>query len=166
MDEQGWQTVSNKKSKQKVNTDQEKFSDPIIARQIQRKAKLDADKQESMKVKYDGSKDPNQDWNYITISKTKPKPKVSLPQGIPTTFKETEEGGIIKIKKVSKAMGKAVTDARIAKQWTQVQLAHNSTVDSKTIGEIERGCGVYDSNIFNKISKALGVKIERNYDLI
>lgn len=166
MSGQGWQTVSNIKNKQKINRVQEKSFDPIIARQRDTQAKLEADKKEAMKIKHDGPKDPNQDWNYVTLSKTKPKQKVSLPQGTPTSFKETEEGGIVKIKKVSKAMGKAVTDARIAKQWTQVQLAHNSTVDTKTINEIERGGGVYDSNIFNKISKALGVKIERNYDLV
>jgi DNA-binding XRE family transcriptional regulator len=165
MSEKGWQTVSYK-NKQKVITVQEKSTDPIIARQREAHAKLDADKQEAMKIKYDGPKDSNQDWNYVTFSKTKPKQKVSIPQAPPTSFKETKEGEIIKIKKVSKSMGKAVTDARIVKQWTQVQLAHNSTVDSKTINEIERGGCVYDSNIFNKISKALGVKIERNYDLV
>ena len=164
MSNQGWQTVSN--NKKRVIPVQEKSSDPIIARQREAQAKQDAEKEELKKIKYDGPKDPNQDWNYVTLSKTKPKPKVSLPQAPPTSFKETEEGGIVKIKKVSKAMGKAVTDARIAKQWTQVQLAHNSTVDTKTINEIEKGGCVYDSNVFNKISKALGVKIERNYDLV
>lgn len=165
MSEQGWQTVSNNK-KQKVIKVQEKSFDPIIARQKETRAKLDSDKQESIKIKYDGPRDLNQDWNYISIGKSKTKQPVSLPSGTPTSFKETEEGGIVKIKKVSKAMSKAVTDARIAKKWTQVQLAHNSTVDSKIIGEIERGGSVYDSNVFNKITKALGVRIERNYDLL
>ena len=163
MSQKGWQTVSN--DKKKVKPIQEKSIDPIIARRKEADSKFDAAKEESMKIKYDEPKNPNQDWTYITMSKTKPKPKVSTPQVAPLSFKETEEGGI-KIKKVSKAMGKAVSDARIAKQWTQVQLAHNSTVDSKTINEIERCVAVYDSNVFNKISKALGVKIERNYDLV
>lgn len=165
MSEQGWQTVSNK-NKQKVIPDQVKYTDPIIARQREMIAKLDAEKQEAKKIVYDEPKDPNQDWTYVTMSKPKPKQKVSFPQGPPTAIKETEEGGIVKIKKVSKSMSKAVVDARIAKQWTQVQLARNSTLDSKTISEIEKGGCVYDSNAFNKISKALGVKIERNYDLV
>lgn len=165
MSQQGWKTVTIN-DKKKVIPIQEKLSDPIIARRKETLAKQEADKEESKKIKYDEPKDPNQDWTYVTLSKTKPKTKVSLPQNTPKSFKETTEGDIVKIKKVSKAMAKAVTEARLAKQWTQVQLANNSTVDTKTINEIERGGGVYDSNVFNKISKALGVKIERNYDLV
>lgn len=159
-----WQTVTNKKIK--VEPIQKVGFDPIIARQKETQAKLDADKLASKQIKYDGPKDPNQDWNYITISKSKPKPKISHPKGIPTSIKETEEGGIVKTKKVSKSMAQNVINARIAKQWSQVQLAHNSAVDIKTIGEIERSGCVYDSNIFNKICKALSINIERNYDLV
>lgn len=63
-------------------------------------------------------------------------------------------------------MAKLIVNARLAKQWTQIQLAHNSAVDTKTIGEIERGGCVYNANVFNKLCKTLGVNIERNIDLV
>jgi ribosome-binding protein aMBF1 (putative translation factor) len=163
MSDQGWQTVTNKK---KIKPIQEQAFDPIIARQKETQAKLEAEKLASKQIKYDGPKDNNQDWNYITLNKQKPIQKLSFPQKTPTLIRENEENGAIKIKKVSKTMAQNVTNARVAKQWSQIQLAHNAAVDTKTIGEIERGGCIYDSNVFNKICKALGVKIERNYDLV
>jgi len=159
-----WQPVTNKKIK--IKSTLEPSFDPIIARQRETQLKLEAEKKESNQIKYDGPKDLNQDWNYITISKSKPKQKISHPKGIPSSIKETEKGGIVKIKKVSKSMTQNVINARIAKQWSQVQLAHNSAVDIKIIGEIEKSGCIYDSNIFNKICKALCINIERNYDLV
>jgi ribosome-binding protein aMBF1 (putative translation factor) len=63
-------------------------------------------------------------------------------------------------------MAKAIIDALINKKWSQLQLAHNSNIDIKYINEIERGGCLYDDNIFNKLSKVLGVIIERNIDII
>jgi DNA-binding XRE family transcriptional regulator len=166
MSEQGWQTVSNKKTKKAQSNVNTNSFDPIIGRQREAQLKLEAEQIASKQIKYDGPKDPNQDWNYVSMSREKPKQKISHPQGKPSSIKETEEGCIVKIKKVSKSMAQAVINARIAKQWTQIQLAHNSAIDTKTIGEIERGGAVYDSNVFNKICKALGINIERNYDLV
>jgi transcriptional regulator with XRE-family HTH domain len=62
-------------------------------------------------------------------------------------------------------MSRGIIDGRLAKKWTQVQLAHNAAVDVKTIGEIERGGCIYDATIFNKLCKALGIMIERNFVL-
>jgi DNA-binding XRE family transcriptional regulator len=168
MSGQDWQTVSNKKKD--VKPIQEQKFDPIIARKNETQSKLEADKIASKQIKYDGPKDPNQDWNYITLTKPKSQSQSQsqsqFQQKAPTPIKENEDDGTIKIKKVSKTMGLNVTNARVAKKWSQIQLAHNAAVDSKTISEIERGGSIYDSNVFNKISKALGVKIERNYDLV
>ena len=167
MTDQNWQTISNKNKKKKIPI-QEKTFDPIIARQKETQAKLEKDNLAYKQIKYDGPKDPTQDWNYLTINKSKPNSnqKISHPKGIPTSIKETEEGGIVKIKKISKSMAQNVINARIAKQWSQVQLAYNAAIDVKNIGEIEKGGCIYDSNIFNKICKALGVNIERNFDLV
>lgn len=189
MTEQDWQVVSNKKTKQnKISTEQNISTppktyglssklviqtntsnefDPIIARQREAQAKLDAEKQASKQIKYGEQKDPTANWDYTTLSKTKSKnkTKVSQLQREASAIKENADGDI-KIKKVSKSMAKAIMDARLAKQWTQVQLAHNSAVDTKTIGEIERSGCVYNANIFNKLCKTLGVNVERNFDLI
>lgn len=169
MNEQDWQVVSNKKNKSdklnKIEPEKIKSFDPIISRQRETLTKQDLVKQELKQIKYGEQKDPSQDWNYVSLVKPKPKPKSVMPQKIASSIKETFDGDI-KIKKVSKTMAKAVTDARLSKQWTQVQLAHNSTIDSKTINDIEKGGCVYDANVFNKLSKTLGVKIERNYDLV
>lgn len=108
----------------------------------------------------------HQDWQTVTISKPKPKVKVSQPQNIQTPIKVDEAGNITKVKKVSQKMAKAVVDARLLKKWTQIQLAHNSCVDVKTIGEIERGGSLYNATTFNKICKGLGVKIDRDVDII
>lgn len=165
--QEGWQVVSNKKNKSfksnKIQPEKTISHDPIISRRMEMQAKLDLAKQESKQIKYGEQKDSSQDWNYVSLSKSKPKPKTIIPQKVASSVKETSDDDI-KIKKVSKAMAKAVTNARIAKQWTQVQLAHNSTIDVKTINEIEKGGCVYDANVFNKLSKILGVKIERNCD--
>ena len=167
MSEQDWQLVQNKKTKSNKQVQEiAKPFDPIISRQKETQAKLNAIKQESKQIKYNESTNSNQDWNTIMIGKSQPKQKVSQLQKIPSAIKETEPGSVVKIKKVSKLMAKAIVDARIVKQWTQIQLAHNSNIDVKTIGEIENATSVYDSNIFNKITKALGIKIERNYDLV
>jgi DNA-binding XRE family transcriptional regulator len=163
MSNQGWQTVTNKKNK--VKQVQEPVFNPIIARQKESLAKLHADKLVSKEINYDGSIEPNQDWNYVTLNKYKPKEKIALLQKTHTTIKESYDS-VVNIKKVSKSMGQNVINARVYKKWTQKQLAHNATVDVKTINDIERGGILYDPIIFNKICKALGVNIERNYDLM
>ena len=163
MSDQGWQTVTNNKPK-KVNNKQEesiKF-DPIPARQREAQAKINADNDAKKQIQVPTQLDPNQDWNYITFSKNKQKPKVVLPQREASAVKTNESGDIVQVKKVSPQMAREIVDARIAKQWTQVQLAHSSALDVKTISEVERGGGLYVADVFNKICKTLGIKIERN----
>ena len=167
---EGWQVVTNKKNKKNTNqvqnnSTEKKSFDPIIARQKETCAKLEAEKQEAKQIKYCEQQNPDQDWKYVSLGNSKPKQKISHPQRETSSIKENVDGDI-KIKKVSKSMAKAVIDARMAHRWTQVQLAHNAAVDTKTIGEIERGGCVYNANIFNKLCKTLGVNIERNYDLV
>ena len=55
------------------------------------------------------------------------------------------------------------TYARIVKKWTQIQLANNAGVDTKTVNEIERGNCLYVADVFNKLTKALGINIQRDY---
>lgn len=159
MTEQGWQTISyNKPKKPKEET---KYS-PIPAIQRESQAKINAENVAKKQIKVSGQLDPNQDWKYITINKNKPKPKVVLPQREASAVKTNESGDIVQVKKVSLQMAKSIVDARMSKKWTQVQLAHKSAIDVKIIGEVERGGGFYDPNVFNKLCKTLGIQVERN----
>jgi ribosome-binding protein aMBF1 (putative translation factor) len=160
MSDQGWQTVTYNKPKKAK--EEAKF-DPIPARQREAQAKIDAENSAKKQIKLSTQADPNQDWNYITISKNKPKPKVVLAQRETSAVKTNQDGDIVQVKKVSPQMARAIIDARIAKKWNQVELARNSAIDVKTIGDIERGGCLYDANVFNKLCKTLGIQIERNY---
>jgi ribosome-binding protein aMBF1 (putative translation factor) len=159
MSGQGWQTVTYNKPKKAK--EEAKF-DPIPARQREAQAKIDAENAAKKQIKVSAQIDPNQDWKTITFTKSQEKPKVVLPQREVSAIKTNESGDIVQVKKVSQQMAKSIIDARITKKWTQVQLAHNSAVDVKTIGEVERGGGLYDANVFNKLCKTLGVQVERN----
>jgi ribosome-binding protein aMBF1 (putative translation factor) len=166
--QESWKVVSNKKTKPStVIPLQNKYIDPIISRQRETQAKLEADKQASKQIKYEEQKDLNQDWNYISFNKPtpKPKPQSTIPQREASAIKENADGDI-KIKKVSKSMAKAIVDARVARKWTQLQLALNSAIDIKSIGEIERSGCVYNANVFNKLCKTLGINVERNIDFV
>ena len=162
MANQGWQTITSNKTK-KNNQDEPVNFDPIPARQREAQAKIAAALAAKKEMNLPIQSNPNQDWNNVTISKPQQKQKVSLPQREASAIKINESGDIIQIKKVSPQMARAVIDARIAKKWTQVQLSHNSTIDVKTISEIEKGKGLYDANVFNKLCKTFGITIERNY---
>jgi DNA-binding XRE family transcriptional regulator len=160
-----WQTVTNgKKSKQSKQVIPVNF-DPIISRQQEALAKANQEKISNGQVVYGAPQDAKQDWNYISIGKAKTisKPKGPTIQSASSGVKTNRDGEIVGIKKVSKEMAQSIVSARVSKQWTQVQLAHNSGVDVKTINEIERSGCIYEPGIFNKISKALGITIERNY---
>ncbi len=159
--EQGWQTVSHNRTK-KVKPEEPVKFDPIPARQREAQDKIKAQQEEKKQIKYTEQVNSNQDWQTVTITKTQPKPKVTLPQKPTSAIKFDESGDVVKTKKVSPQMAKAIVDARVAKKWTQVQLAHNSAIDVKTINEVERGGGLYDAGVFNKLTKTLGISIERN----
>lgn len=161
-DNQGWQTVSHNKTK-KVKPDEPVKFDPIPSRQREAQAKIESEKQANKQSGLGTQSNPNQDWNYITLSKSKPqaKPKTFV-QKEASSVKTNESGDIVQVKKVSPEMTRAIIDARIAKKWTQIQLANNSAVDVKSISEIERGGCIYNANVFNKLCKALGITIERN----
>lgn len=159
MSQQGWQTVTYNKPKKAK--EEAKF-DPIPARQREAQAKIDAENAAKKQIQVSAQVDPNQDWKTITFTKPQAKAKVVLPQREASAVKTNESGDIVQVKKVSPQMAKSIMDARVAKKWTQIQLAHNSAMDVKTISEVERGGGLYDANVFNKLCKTLGVTIERN----
>ena len=141
--EQGWQTVSHRKIK---NT---QISSNLNPNQISNS--------NSNTRSNDG-----QDWVDVKISKPTQLPKYIQKSRPASGVKVNVDGEITQIKKVSPQMTKTVMDARVGKKLTQIQLANISGVDAKIINEIERGGCIYNADVFNKISKALGIKIERN----
>lgn len=80
------------------------------------------------------------------------------------TIKTDAEGDVIGVKKVSKTMANELVKARTSKNLTQIQLAKQCNLDSKVVGENERGGCLYNAQTWNKLCKELGVKIERNVD--
>lgn len=167
MEQEGWQIVSNKKQ-QKIKFD----PIPNIKQQTNTSTQNNSNLSNSAyplpNINLTNSTNSShQDWNTITISKTQSKPKNPHThiQNQSSSIKLDDSGEVVKIKRVSSQMSKAIIDARIAKKWSQVQLAQNACIDLKSLSEIERGGCVYDSNLFNKIAKTLGVKIDRNVDI-
>ncbi len=110
----------------------------------------------------------HQDWKQIVLSnpnlKKKNQPvKIVNRADTKQVFTKTDaEGEVVGVKKVSSQMAHELVQARNAASLTQVQLAKKCNLDTKTISENERGGNVYNAQIWNKICKELGVKIERN----
>jgi putative transcription factor len=67
----------------------------------------------------------------------------------------------IKFETVSHECAIAVQNARLAKQWTQAQLAKAINEKTGTVIDIESGHGQYVADQINRIEKVLGVKIPR-----
>jgi len=167
MSDKNWKTVTN--NKKKIKQEEPVKFDPIPSRQKQDLVQEQQKKTQELLEKQNltnSNQNPNQNWETVILKKTQPKPKVTLQQREPSAVKVDELGDIIQTKKVSHQMSKSIIDARITKKWTQRDLANHSNVDIKLINEIEKGACLYDSNIFNKICKSLGVKIERTYDIV
>jgi ribosome-binding protein aMBF1 (putative translation factor) len=110
----------------------------------------------------------HQNWTPVILSNPKLKKKnqpttiVDRRDTKQNTVKTDAEGDVIGVKKVSKEMANELVKARTSKNLTQVQLARMCNLDSKVIGDNERGGCLYDAQIWNKLCKELGVKIERN----
>jgi len=112
----------------------------------------------------------HQDWTTVVLKKNKSDKKTSETnqnkQINHNNYKKQDNDDKIQIKKVSKQMAKQIIDSRVAKKMTQVNLAQQSCIDIKMIKEIENGSCIYNSDHINKISKVLGIKIERKLDII
>ena len=105
----------------------------------------------------------HQDWKPIILKdkiEVINKEIIAKPKNMQNKIKEDSEGNIL-IKKVSKEMAQQVVQGRIAKKMSQIDLAKDCNIDTKILGEIEKGNCVYNADHFNKICKSLGIKIER-----
>ncbi len=108
----------------------------------------------------------NQDWTPVVFKKSSKETKADGPKVIHTQAKITlDEDGqeVVKIKLVSKEMARVVIDARTALKLSQKELGVKCNLDSKIINEVERSGCVYNADHLNKIARALGVKIPRDF---
>ena len=72
-----------------------------------------------------------------------------------------DEDEEIKYELVAHQVSLAVQTARLAKEWSQAQLAKAVNEKTGTIVEIESGTAKYNADTINRIEKVLGVKIPR-----
>jgi ribosome-binding protein aMBF1 (putative translation factor) len=108
----------------------------------------------------------NQDWTPVIFKKSSKETKADGPKVIHTQAKITlDQDGqeVVKLKLVSKEMARVVIDARTAQKLSQKELGVKCNLDSKIINEIERSGCVYNADHLNKIARALGVKIPRDF---
>ena len=72
-----------------------------------------------------------------------------------------DEDEEIKYEMISHEVSIAVQNARIAKEWSQAELAKKVNEKPTAIHDIENGSARYNANLLNRIEKVLGVKIPR-----
>ena len=56
----------------------------------------------------------------------------------------------------------AVQNARLAKDWSQAELAKKVNEKTSNIIDLENGTGRYNADLINRIERVLGAKIPRN----
>lgn len=71
---------------------------------------------------------------------------------------ETED---FKIERVPLELSKAIQQARVAKQWTQTELAKKLNVKAQVIQEYENGKAIPDGRFLAELNRVLGVKLTR-----
>ncbi len=113
----------------------------------------------------------HQNWQTTVISNPKlvkqrqlngPKTIIERIETKQNFVKTDADGEVVGVKKVSSQMAQELVKARVAKKLTQIQLAKLCNTDPKTIAENEKSGTIYNAQIWNKLCKELGVKIERN----
>ena len=67
----------------------------------------------------------------------------------------------MKYELVSHKCASGVSNARLAANMTQTQLAKACNEKTTAITEVENGTARYDASLINRIEKALGAKVDR-----
>lgn len=73
-----------------------------------------------------------------------------------------DEDEEIKYEKVSHDCAIAVQNARLAKDWSQAELAKKVNEKTSAIVDLENGTAKYNADLINRCERVLGVKIPRN----
>ncbi len=72
-----------------------------------------------------------------------------------------DENEEIKFETVSHECAIAVQNARMAKDWSQAELAKKVNEKTGAIVDLENGSAKYNADLINRIERVLGVKIPR-----
>lgn len=98
----------------------------------------------------------NQDWKPLTISKDKPRTQVTYQV---SENKKLEDAEIPIKRKLGMEEGKKIQQARVAKGWTQQDLALRLSIRPNIVQEYETGNVIPERNLLNKMNRVLGIKI-------
>jgi putative transcription factor len=118
----------------------------------------------------------HQDWNQHIISKPSQNAnKVATRSALRTGNFETvekmhddplrkiaKETDVLEHKKVSYALAKAIVDARLAKKMTRIALANSINEPCKVVDDYETKKAIPDHKVLNKMSRVLGVTLNKN----
>jgi ribosome-binding protein aMBF1 (putative translation factor) len=112
------------------------------------------------------------DWNTVVLNNTKYNrtinttnnvnnnviKKVNQPNKQRNDIKiKDEDGEIPKIKTVNLDMSKSISDARVKKGWSQLELAQKINEKVDIVRSYESGSAIYNSKILSKIKKVLNI---------
>ena len=100
---------------------------------------------------------PHQDWETVVLHKPTPK-KESSGGGGPKPPQEWDE---FKLPKVGKELKLGIMQARIAKKWSQKELANRCGVGEDLIKKYESGKVIPTNHFVVKMERILGVPLPR-----
>lgn len=80
-------------------------------------------------------------------------------QPVPNAAKLDEDTGDYHIERVSHTFAQALQQARMAKKWTQAQLAQQINEKASLINDYERGSAIPNGQIVARLNRALGVRL-------
>lgn len=103
--------------------------------------------------------------NYRHVSKSHQKSHQNNPNSVDynkvkSIEKKADVEGSYKIEYISKNMSKQIISTRLLKKWSQKDLAKASNLDVNLIKKYESGEIVPNTQVINKLSKALGIQLK------
>jgi ribosome-binding protein aMBF1 (putative translation factor) len=96
-----------------------------------------------------------------TVRKDTPDNATGSKPTVSAAILKADPGDIVKPLMVSKEIGRQITDVRVAKKLTRKQLASACSLQESIIASFENATAVWDSNIAQKIGRALGIIIKK-----
>ena len=104
-----------------------------------------------------------QDWDEVSWKKKPqrgPGPRHHVDEDVLRLQKLDEETDRLDNDKISLDIRQNIQQARLAKKWSQKQLAQAINEQATQINKYESGKAVPDGKVLQKISRALGVKLK------
>ena len=104
----------------------------------------------------------HQDWNEVVLRKPVEIEKGNINLNHKSNAQKMLEGDdIVAPPKTNKELKLAIQQARIAKKWSQKELATNMNTTAQIISQYENGKAVPNNAFLSKLEKKLGVKLPR-----